>query len=58
MTETANAKGCLPGLACGDALDRPVECKRAKEIASQHGNVTEMLWVGLMVLQNSRVTIL
>jgi ADP-ribosylglycohydrolase len=58
MTETANAKGCLLGLACGDALDRPVECKRAKESASQHADVTEMLWVGSMVLQNSRVTVL
>ena len=46
MTEIANAKGCLLGLACGDALGRPVEFKSAEEIASQHGEVTEMLGDG------------
>jgi ADP-ribosylglycohydrolase len=46
MTEIANAKGCLLGLACGDALGRPVEFKSAEEIASQHGEVTEMLGYG------------
>jgi hypothetical protein len=46
MTEIANAKGCSLGLACGDALGRPVEFKSAEEIASQHGEVTEMLGHG------------
>jgi ADP-ribosyl-[dinitrogen reductase] hydrolase len=46
MTETANAQGCLLGLACGDALGRPVEFKSAEEIASKHGEVTEMLGHG------------
>lgn len=46
MTIENNAKGCLLGLACGDALGRPVEFKSDEEIASQHGNVTEMLGYG------------
>ena len=37
MTIERNAEGCLLGLACGDALGRPVEFKSAEEIASQHG---------------------
>lgn len=46
MTIENNAKGCLLGLACGDALGRPVEFKSAERIASQHGTVTEMLGHG------------
>ena len=46
MTIERNAEGCLLGLACGDALGRPVEFKSAEEIASQHGEVTEMLGDG------------
>jgi len=46
MTEIVNAKGCLLGLACGDALGRPVEFQSAEEIASQHGEMTEMLGHG------------
>lgn len=34
------------GLACGDALGRPVEFKSADAIAAQHGTVTEMLDYG------------
>ncbi|WP_317176016.1 ADP-ribosylglycohydrolase family protein [Halomontanus rarus] len=46
MTIERKAQGCLLGLACGDALGRPVEFKSAEEIASKHGDVTEMLGHG------------
>jgi ADP-ribosyl-[dinitrogen reductase] hydrolase len=36
----------LLGLACGDALGRPVEFQSADAIAAQHGTVTEMLGDG------------
>jgi ADP-ribosyl-[dinitrogen reductase] hydrolase len=37
------ATGTLLGLACGDALGRPLEFKSPEQIASEHGRVTEML---------------
>lgn len=37
------AQGCLLGLACGDALGRPVEFKSASQITTEFGRVTEML---------------
>jgi ADP-ribosyl-[dinitrogen reductase] hydrolase len=40
------AMGCLLGLACGDALGRPLEFKSASTIAAEHGRVTEMLGNG------------
>lgn len=43
MHETSTAEGVLLGLACGDALGRPVEFRSAKSIAAEHGTVTEML---------------
>ena len=46
MTIETKAQGCLLGLACGDALGRPVEFKSAEEIESQHGTLTEMLGQG------------
>ena len=46
MTIKDNAEGCLLGLAGGDALGRPVELKTAEQIASRHGEVTEMLGQG------------
>ncbi|WP_128224028.1 ADP-ribosylglycohydrolase family protein [Halobacteriaceae archaeon SHR40] len=46
MSLETNARGCLLGLACGDALGRPVEFKSAAQIKSQHGTVTEMLGHG------------
>ena len=46
MTIEDNAAECLLGLACGDALGRPVEFKTAEQIASRHGEVTEMLGQG------------
>lgn len=36
------AEGVLLGLACGDALGRPVEFNSRREIDSQYGTVTEM----------------
>lgn len=44
--DDSNATGCLLGLACGDALGRPVEFKSASTISSQHGRVTDMLGQG------------
>ncbi|WP_321169521.1 ADP-ribosylglycohydrolase family protein [Halorubrum ezzemoulense] len=46
MTIEQNAEGCLLGLACGDALGRPLEFNSAAEIESKHGDVTEMLGHG------------
>ncbi|WP_058992316.1 ADP-ribosylglycohydrolase family protein [Haloarcula sp. CBA1127] len=43
---TERAKGTLLGLACGDALGRPVEFRSPDWIADQHGTVTEMLGHG------------
>lgn len=43
MTPPGQAKGKLLGLACGDALGRPVEFQSASQIQKQHGTVTEML---------------
>ena len=37
------ARGVLLGLACGDALGRPVEFATAAEIASEHGRLDEMV---------------
>ncbi|ACV11903.1 ADP-ribosyl-(dinitrogen reductase) hydrolase [Halorhabdus utahensis DSM 12940] len=43
MVSTDAAEGVLLGLACGDALGRPLEFTPCDEIARQHGTVTEML---------------
>jgi len=40
------ARGVLLGLACGDALGRPVEFTSAEQITASHGTVTEMLGNG------------
>ncbi|WP_440988317.1 ADP-ribosylglycohydrolase family protein [Haloarchaeobius baliensis] len=40
------AEGVLLGLACGDALGRPVEFRSAGQIASAHGTLTEMVGHG------------
>ena len=37
------ATGALLGLACGDALGRPVEFRQPSTIRNRHGRVTEML---------------
>ncbi|QSG13381.1 ADP-ribosylglycohydrolase [Halapricum desulfuricans] len=46
MVPPAAAADVLLGLACGDALGRPVEFRSAASIADQHGTVTEMLGHG------------
>jgi ADP-ribosyl-[dinitrogen reductase] hydrolase len=46
VTEKDRAQGCLVGLACGDALGRPVEFHSPHQIESKHGQVTEMLGDG------------
>jgi ADP-ribosyl-[dinitrogen reductase] hydrolase len=43
MDERTRARGVLLGLACGDALGRPVEFSSPDDIKRQHGRVTEML---------------
>jgi len=40
------ASGVLLGLACGDALGRPVEFKSASAISAEHGRLTEMVGHG------------
>lgn len=47
MVASDRAEGCLLGLACGDALGRPVEFQSQSTIAAQHGEVTEMLGDGV-----------
>jgi ADP-ribosyl-[dinitrogen reductase] hydrolase len=46
MRAPTNAAGCLLGLACGDALGRPVEFKSAATIETQHGTVETILGDG------------
>ncbi|WP_273837154.1 ADP-ribosylglycohydrolase family protein [Halococcus sp. PRR34] len=43
---TPAATGVLLGLACGDALGRPVEFSTADRIEADHGRVTEMIGHG------------
>ena len=40
------ARGALLGLACGDALGRPVEFTSAPEISAEHGRLDEMVGHG------------
>ena len=40
------AEGVLLGLACGDALGRPVEFDSAERIAAEHGTLAEMVGHG------------
>lgn len=42
MGHDDRARGVLLGLACGDALGRPVEFKTAEDIERQYGSLTEM----------------
>lgn len=44
--DTNRARGTLLGLACGDALGRPVEFRSREQIEAEHGRVTEMLGHG------------
>jgi len=40
------ARGALLGLACGDALGRPIEFTSASEISAEHGRLDEMVGHG------------
>ena len=44
--ESDRARGVLLGLACGDALGRPVEFKSASAISTEHGRLDEMVEEG------------
>ena len=44
--ELDRARGALFGLACGDALGRPVEFASASEIRAEHGRLDEMVGHG------------
>jgi ADP-ribosyl-[dinitrogen reductase] hydrolase len=46
VVAAGRAEGVLLGLACGDALGRPVEFKSAASIQASHGTVDEMLGHG------------
>lgn len=47
MVSKTNAKGVLLGLACGDALGRPVESKTQEEIAASYGTLRKMYGNGV-----------
>ena len=44
--DSDRARGILLGLACGDALGRPVEFASASEISADHGRLDEMVGHG------------
>ena len=44
--DSDRARGVLLGLACGDALGRPVEFKSASAITAEHGRLDEMVGHG------------
>jgi len=44
--DSDRARGVLLGLACGDALGRPVEFNSASAISAEHGRLTEMVGHG------------
>ena len=46
MDRENRAAGCLLGLACGDALGRPVEFDSPATIEREHGRLTEMVGYG------------
>ena len=46
MDRQDRAEGVLMGLACGDALGRPVEFRSPRAIESEHGTLTEMVGYG------------
>jgi ADP-ribosyl-[dinitrogen reductase] hydrolase len=49
-------RGCLLGLACGDALGSPVETMSADQILAEHGRVSEMIGGGWLKLSPGQVT--
>lgn len=46
MSKAKRAAGCLLGLACGDALGRPVEFNSPKAITATYGTLDEMVGFG------------
>ncbi|WP_418284859.1 ADP-ribosylglycohydrolase family protein [Halorubrum sp. DTA46] len=44
--DSDRTRGVLLGLACGDALGRPVEFKSASKISAEHGRLDEMIGHG------------
>ena len=46
MDRQDRAEGALLGLACGDALGRPVEFRSPEAIKAEHGTLTEMVGNG------------
>lgn len=44
--DSDSVRGVLLGLACGDALGRPVEFSSAAQIEAKHGRLTEMVGQG------------
>jgi ADP-ribosyl-[dinitrogen reductase] hydrolase len=44
--DSDRARGVLLGLACGDALGRPVEFNSASDISAEHGRLDEMVGQG------------
>ncbi|UWG49294.1 ADP-ribosylglycohydrolase (plasmid) [Halalkaliarchaeum sp. AArc-CO] len=44
--DTERAMGVILGLACGDALGRPVEFRSADQITAEYGELTEMVGHG------------
>jgi len=44
--DSDRARGVLLGLACGDALGRPVEFNSASAISAEHSRLTEMVGHG------------
>ena len=44
--DSDRARGVLLGLACGDALGRPVEFASASEISARHGRLYDMVGDG------------
>ena len=46
MDREERAKGVLLGLACGDALGRPVEFRSPEQIRAEYGELTEMVGYG------------
>jgi ADP-ribosyl-[dinitrogen reductase] hydrolase len=47
MTAIDDAAGCLLGLACGDALGRPVEFNAAADIEARYGTLDKMVGNGI-----------
>jgi ADP-ribosyl-[dinitrogen reductase] hydrolase len=54
--DSNRAEAVLLGVACGDALGRPVEFKTPREISKKHGRLTEMVGEGTWGMPSGTVT--